>query len=197
MKLDEAIVVHFDETARVALAAGLGLDWPDAATLPGVPPVADAPVADAPAARAAALITAAARAGRAADLLAALAAARPAVPWAELPYPAATLARLHTALCRRHSLDSLRTLCFRLGLDYDDLPGESKAGRARELILALEREGRVGELFLERGGWGRRGAGERGGRGAGRRRGAGERGCRGAGMATFRPSMGGRRLFES
>ena len=156
MKLDEAIVVHFDETARVALAAGLGLDWPDAATLPG----------DAPAARAAALIEAAARAGRAADLLAALAAARPAVPWTELPYPAITLARLHAALCRRHSLDSLRTLCFRLGLDYDDLPGESKAGRARELILALEREGRVGELLLERRGPGRRGAGEQGGRGA-------------------------------
>ena len=134
MKLDEAIVVHFDETARAALAAGLGYEW---AELPG----------DAPAARAAALVEAAARAGQAPALLAALAAARPAVPWAELPYPAAALARLHAALCRRHSLDSLRTLCFRLGLDYDDLPGESKAGRARELILALERQGRVAELW--------------------------------------------------
>ena len=134
MKLDEAIVVHFDETARAALAAGLGLEW---AALPG----------DTPAASAVALVEAAARAGQAPALLAALAAARPAVPWAELPYPAATLARLHATLCRRHSLDSLRTLCFRLGLDFDDLPGETKAGRARELILALERQGRVAELW--------------------------------------------------
>ncbi|HMT19850.1 MAG TPA: hypothetical protein PKE20_01160, partial [Promineifilum sp.] len=71
----------------------------------------------------------------------------------------AVLHRLHAALCRRHSLDGLRTLCFRLGVDFDDLPGETKSARARELVLAMDRLGRVGEL------WGD--VGERGGKGAG------------------------------
>lgn len=138
MKLDEAIVTNFDAAERAVLAAGLGVSW-DA--LPG----------DAPAARAAALVEALGRDGRAADLLAALALARPAVAWAELPWPAATLRRLHALLCRRHSLDSLRTLCFRLGLDFDDLPGETKSARARELVLAMDRQGRVGELWAASG----------------------------------------------
>lgn len=36
---------------------------------------------------------------------------------------------------RRYSLDELKTLCFELGVDYDNLPGEGKRGKARELIL--------------------------------------------------------------
>lgn len=146
MKLDEAIVTNFDAAERAVLAAGLGVSW-DA--LPG----------DAPAARAAALVEALGRDGRAADLLAALALARPAVAWAELPWPADTLRRLHAALCRRHSLESLRTLCFRLGLDFDDLPGETKSARARELVLAMDRQGRMGELWVASGKW--QGAGGR------------------------------------
>lgn len=138
MKLDEAIVTNFDAAERAALAAGLGVSW-DA--LPG----------DTPAARAAALVEALGRDGRAVELPAALALARPAVPWDELPYPAATLRRLHAALCRRHTLDSLRTLCFRLGLDFDDLPGETKSARARELVLAMDRLGRAGELWAASG----------------------------------------------
>ena len=34
---------------------------------------------------------------------------------------------------RHYSLDELRTLCFELGADYDNLPGEGKKGKARPL----------------------------------------------------------------
>jgi hypothetical protein len=40
----------------------------------------------------------------------------------------------------------LRTLCFDLGIAYDDLPGEGKADKARELVAYLERHGRIPEL---------------------------------------------------
>lgn len=40
---------------------------------------------------------------------------------------------------RHYSLDELRTLCFELGVDYDNLPGEGKKGKARELILSESR----------------------------------------------------------
>lgn len=135
MRLDEAIVACCDAAEVAALAAELGLDRP-AAQGEQIPQV-----------RAAALLEATGRAGRAADLTEALAAAHSAVDWAALPWPPAALAPLHADLCRRHTLDSLRTLCFRLGLDYDELPGETKSGRARELVLAMNRAGRVMELW--------------------------------------------------
>jgi hypothetical protein len=37
----------------------------------------------------------------------------------------------------------LRTLCFDLGVDYDELRGESKADKARELIAYFERRGQM------------------------------------------------------
>ncbi len=40
---------------------------------------------------------------------------------------------------RHYSLDEVRTLCFELGVDYDNLPGEGKKGKARELILSESR----------------------------------------------------------
>jgi predicted transcriptional regulator len=40
----------------------------------------------------------------------------------------------------------LRTLCFHLDVDYDSLPGEGKANKARELVAYLERRGRIPEL---------------------------------------------------
>jgi hypothetical protein len=133
MRLDEAIITYLDAASLTRLASSLGLEWWN---LPG-----DA------AGRAAALATAAGRQGRSADLLAGLRAAYPGVAWADLPTPLPTLRALHADLCRRHSLDSLRTICFRLGVDFDDLSSDSKAGRARELVLWMEREGRVAELW--------------------------------------------------
>lgn len=41
----------------------------------------------------------------------------------------------------------LRTLCFDACVDYDSLPAQGKAGKARELILALARAGRLDELI--------------------------------------------------
>jgi hypothetical protein len=51
------------------------------------------------------------------------------------------------SLMRDHlNLEELRTLCFQLDVDYDDLLGEAKTGRIRELILLMLREDRLPEL---------------------------------------------------
>ncbi|MBN1177954.1 MAG: AAA family ATPase [Anaerolineae bacterium] len=43
--------------------------------------------------------------------------------------------------------EELKTLCFDLGIRYDDLPAEGASGKARELIAYLERRGRIFELI--------------------------------------------------
>ena len=43
-------------------------------------------------------------------------------------------------------LEELRTLCFYLEVDYDNLRGEGKSAKARELIRGLERQNRVHEI---------------------------------------------------
>lgn len=50
---------------------------------------------------------------------------------------------LHRTLSQRFSKGELRTLCFDLGVDYDDLPNEGKTNKARELIAHLERHNRI------------------------------------------------------
>jgi len=42
--------------------------------------------------------------------------------------------------------EELRTLCFDLAIDYDDLPGVGKAGKARELVTYCVHHGRFSEL---------------------------------------------------
>jgi formylglycine-generating enzyme required for sulfatase activity len=42
--------------------------------------------------------------------------------------------------------EELRTLCFDLEVYYDDLRGEGRAGKARELVAYFERRGRISEL---------------------------------------------------
>lgn len=56
---------------------------------------------------------------------------------------------LFELLLRHFNLDELRTLCFRLGIDFDSVEGSGKAGRARELLLYVNRRGRLGELVDE------------------------------------------------
>jgi len=56
------------------------------------------------------------------------------------------LVRLRETLATYFDAGELRTLCFDLGVDYDDLPGEGKANKARELIAYLERRDRIPEL---------------------------------------------------
>jgi len=45
------------------------------------------------------------------------------------------------------SQDELKTLCFELGVDYDNLAAETKDGRMRELILQFARAGRLPALL--------------------------------------------------
>ncbi|HEX6386131.1 MAG TPA: hypothetical protein VF177_15780 [Anaerolineae bacterium] len=45
--------------------------------------------------------------------------------------------------------EELRTLCFDLNVDYDDLPGENKSAKVRELIARQRRNGRLPELITE------------------------------------------------
>lgn len=53
---------------------------------------------------------------------------------------------LYSHLLMHFDLEGLRTLCFKLGVEYDDLRGEGRAGKARELIMLLQRQGRLDEL---------------------------------------------------
>lgn len=50
-------------------------------------------------------------------------------------------------LSSRFDLEELRTLCFDLGVDYDDLRGEGKTAKARELILRMQRRQQVEKLI--------------------------------------------------
>ena len=59
----------------------------------------------------------------------------------------AYLIQLRQVLTTRFGAGELRTLCFDLGMDYDDLPGEGKASRARELVGYLARRDRIADLI--------------------------------------------------
>ncbi len=54
---------------------------------------------------------------------------------------------LREALDNHLNLEELRMLCFDLGMDFDDLAGENKVGRIRELILRCERQGQLPALI--------------------------------------------------
>jgi tetratricopeptide (TPR) repeat protein len=64
----------------------------------------------------------------------------------EMPSEREPLTRLRHILATRLSAGDLRTLCFDLGIDYDDLPDEGRANKARELVTCLEQRGRTSEL---------------------------------------------------
>jgi hypothetical protein len=53
---------------------------------------------------------------------------------------------LHQALIDHYDLEEFRTLCAQLGVPFDDLRGEGRQAKARELILWLERRGRLGDV---------------------------------------------------
>ena len=54
--------------------------------------------------------------------------------------------QLHQFLVDHFSLDELKTLCLNLKVRYDDLGGEGLTGKARELVLYMERHGRMVDL---------------------------------------------------
>ena len=61
------------------------------------------------------------------------------------PTPVALLAFIKETYDR----DELETLCFQLSVQYDDLEGESREAKARELIEYMGRNGRLPELRAE------------------------------------------------
>ncbi len=142
MRLNETIANHFSAGALAALAEELG-------QRPAAASAASAATPASPADVAAALLANAVANGRVAALLEALAGRAPTVDWVALAWPPAALAALHDALDRRLSREDLRDLCLRLGVDYDDLPGEGKRARVRELVLRMARAGRLVELEEE------------------------------------------------
>ncbi len=56
------------------------------------------------------------------------------------------LAQLYQILCDRLDIEELRSLCFLAGVEYDDLRGEGRAGKARELIRYLDNRRQVAAL---------------------------------------------------
>ena len=55
--------------------------------------------------------------------------------------------QLLVLLLRHFDENGLRELCFRLGVIYDDLSGDTRRIKAQELIAALERQGRLYRLI--------------------------------------------------
>jgi hypothetical protein len=62
------------------------------------------------------------------------------------PATSKPLAQLRQNLTDRLDLEDLRTLCFDLQVNYDDLAGQSLSGKARELVKHLSSSDRLAEL---------------------------------------------------
>jgi len=60
-----------------------------------------------------------------------------------------SLSLLLELLSKRFNEEELRTLCFTLNVEYDDLKGQAITGKARELITFLKRRQRIGDLVAE------------------------------------------------
>ena len=69
------------------------------------------------------------------------------VPDADAPPRHINRARLRRLLADRFDAGELRTLCFDLQIDYDDLPGAGKANKARDLVAYMERHARLPQLI--------------------------------------------------
>lgn len=54
--------------------------------------------------------------------------------------------RLRQVVTQSFDDEELHTLCADLGIDYDSLPGEGKAAKARELVSYMERRGQTHTL---------------------------------------------------
>lgn len=62
--------------------------------------------------------------------------------------PAATRQLLFDRLCTAYDVEEFKNLCFLLGVDFDELPGDRKSARVRELILMFERKDQIDILRL-------------------------------------------------
>jgi hypothetical protein len=57
------------------------------------------------------------------------------------------LARLRQFIQDHYSLDELHTLCFDMGFEYEDLPGETRSAKARELVDHMRRRDQLDRLI--------------------------------------------------
>jgi hypothetical protein len=57
------------------------------------------------------------------------------------------LTQLRESLVSHFDLEEFRTLCFDLGVNYDDLRGEGITAKARELVALLDRSGQISDLI--------------------------------------------------
>ena len=54
--------------------------------------------------------------------------------------------QIQESLLAEYNLEGLQQLCFDLGVDYENLPGETKAAKTRELVQFMGRNNRLDEL---------------------------------------------------
>lgn len=59
----------------------------------------------------------------------------------------AYLSDLHKLINKYFSLEEVRDLCFKLGIDFDNVAGENKSARIRELILQMARRDELQRLI--------------------------------------------------
>ena len=57
------------------------------------------------------------------------------------------LSDLHKQIDERFSFSEVRTLCFDMGIDFDNVPGDTKSAFIRNLLVSVAREGRLQELI--------------------------------------------------
>lgn len=69
-----------------------------------------------------------------------------APPSAPPPVDAERLVTLADLITRYFNLSEVRDLCFRLGIEYEDLGGEGKSEKVRELVMMVEKNGRLPHL---------------------------------------------------
>src|SRR4051794_38803286 len=56
------------------------------------------------------------------------------------------LGELHRRIVDKFTIDDLKTVCLRLEVNWDEIAGETLSAKSRELLLYLDRRGRLNEL---------------------------------------------------
>ncbi|WP_420640886.1 hypothetical protein [Candidatus Leptofilum sp.] len=59
------------------------------------------------------------------------------------------LSTLHKQIDQYFSFSEVRTLCFNLGVDYENIPGDHRSAFIRNLIVSLAKQGRLQKLIDE------------------------------------------------
>ena len=59
------------------------------------------------------------------------------------------LSTLHKQIDERFSFSEVRTLCFNLGVDHENIPGDRRSAFIRNLIVSLAKQNRLQELIAE------------------------------------------------